>query len=138
MPHPDIDTALDWRGRTVVDRDGEKIGSFDEVYLDSEDRPAWAAVTTGLFGRRQTFVPLSAAQEDGDRLQVPFDAERVKGAPSVDPDEQLTPEQEDELYRHYGLAEYEPAEGEAGPEGEGRTEGETGPHPGETDARGGA
>jgi stress response protein YsnF len=116
MPHPDIDTALQWRGRTVVDRDGEKIGRFDELYLDSEDRPAWAAVTTGLFGMRQTFVPLETAREDDDRLQVPFDGERVKEAPSVDPDEQLTPEQEDELYRHYGLAEDEPAREEAAPD----------------------
>ena len=105
MAHPDIETALQWRGRTVVDRDGEKIGTFDELYLDSEERPAWAAVTTGLFGMRQTFVPLAAAEEDGDRLRVPFDGEQVKAAPNVDPDEQLTPEQEDELYRHYGLGD---------------------------------
>ena len=116
MPHPDIDTALNWRGRTVVDRDGEKIGKFDELYLDSDDRPAWAAVTTGLFGMRQTFVPLAAAEPDGDRLQVPFDGEQVKAAPNVDPEERLTPEQEDELYRHYGLADVDGPSGEARPD----------------------
>jgi Domain of unknown function (DUF2382)/PRC-barrel domain len=99
----DIETALDWRGRTVVDRDGDKIGTFDELYLDEDDRPEWAAVTTGLFGRRQTFVPLSEAQADGDVLRVPFAKDVVKEAPSVDPDEQLSPEEEDALYRHYGL-----------------------------------
>ena len=112
MPHPDIETALRWRGRTVVDRDGEKIGSFDEVYLDHADRPAWAAVTTGLFGMRQTFVPLETADEEGDSLRVPFEQEHVKAAPSIDPDEQLTPEQEDQLYRHYGLADDEPGRGD--------------------------
>jgi hypothetical protein len=99
----DIETALDWRGRTVVDRDGDKIGKFDELYLDDSDRPAWAAVTTGLFGMRQTFVPLSEARADGDVLQVPFGRDMVKDAPSVDPDAQLSPEEEDLLYRHYGL-----------------------------------
>jgi stress response protein YsnF len=99
----DIETALDWRGRTVVDRDGDKIGKFDELYLDDSDRPAWAAVTTGLFGMRQTFVPLSEARADGDVLQVPFAKDMVKDAPSVDPDAQLSPEEEDLLYRHYGL-----------------------------------
>jgi stress response protein YsnF len=99
----DIDTALDWRGRTVVDRHGEKIGTFDELYLDADDRPAWAAVRTGLFGRRQTFVPLSEAQRDGDDLRVPFDKGRVEAAPNVDPDEQLTDEEEDRLHEHYGL-----------------------------------
>src|SRR3954471_225642 len=99
----DIETALDWRGRTVVDRDGDKIGTFDELYLDDDDRPAWGAVTTGLFGMRQTFVPLSEAQPDGDVLRVPFGKEMVKDAPNVDPDTQLDPEEEALLYRHYGL-----------------------------------
>ena len=99
----DIDTALGWRGRTVVDRDGEKIGTFEELYLDESDRPAWAAVKTGLFGMRHTFVPLSAAQPAGDDLQVPFDKQQVKDAPNVDPDTQLSAEEEDTLFRHYGL-----------------------------------
>jgi stress response protein YsnF len=99
----DIETALDWRGRTVVDRDGDKIGTFDELYLDDDDRPAWGAVTTGLFGMRQTFVPLSEAQPDGDVLRVPFGKDMVKDAPNVDPDTQLDPEEEELLYRHYGL-----------------------------------
>jgi Domain of unknown function (DUF2382)/PRC-barrel domain len=99
----DIDTALDWRGRTVVDRDGDKIGTFDELYLDEGDNPAWGAVTTGLFGMRQTFVPLSAAEPDGDALRVPFGKDMVKDAPNVDPDTQLSAEDEELLYRHYGL-----------------------------------
>jgi hypothetical protein len=103
MPPLDIETALDWRGRTVVDRDGDKIGTFDELYLDESERPAWGAVTTGLFGMRQTFVPLSEARPEGDALQVPFAKDMVKDAPNVDPDTQLSPEEEDVLYRHYGL-----------------------------------
>jgi hypothetical protein len=103
MPPLDIETALDWRGRKVVDRDGDKIGTFEELYLDESDRPAWAAVATGLFGMRQTFVPLSEAREEGDVLQVPFAKEMVKDAPNVDPDTQLDPEEEALLYRHYGL-----------------------------------
>ena len=99
----DIETALDWRGRTVVDREGDKIGTFDELYLDEDDRPAWGAVTTGLFGMRQTFVPLSEAQVEGDALRVPFGKDMVKDAPSIDPDTQLSPDEEELLYRHYGL-----------------------------------
>jgi Domain of unknown function (DUF2382)/PRC-barrel domain len=108
MTHPDIDTALDWRGRTVLDRDGEKIGTFEELYLDASDRPAWAAVKTGLFGRKQTFVPLSAAEPDGDDLRVPFAKDHVEAAPGVDPDAQLAPEEEDRLFRHYEMREDEP------------------------------
>src|SRR3954466_11815895 len=117
MPPLDIETALDWRGRKVVDRDGDKIGTFDELYLDESDRPAWAAVTTGLFGMRQTFVPLSEAREDGDVLQVPFGKEMVKDAPNVDPDTQLDPEEEALLYRPHGLR------------GRGRPRGQPAPRP---------
>jgi stress response protein YsnF len=108
----DIDTALEWRGRTVVDRHGEKIGTFEELYLDESDRPAWAAVNTGLFGMRQTFVPLSAAQPAGDSLQLPFDKQQVKDAPNVDPDAQLSAEEEDTLFRHYGLRPEDASPGE--------------------------
>jgi hypothetical protein len=103
MPDVDIDTALDWRGRTVVDRNGKKIGTFDELFLDEDDRPAWAGVTTGLFGRRQTFVPLSQAERVGDDLQVPYDEQAVKDAPNIDPAEQLSPDEEAVLYEHYGM-----------------------------------
>ena len=104
MASLDIETALDWRGRTVVDRDGDKIGTFDELYLDEDDRPAWGAVTTGLFGMRQTFVPLSEARPEEDVLRVPFGKDMVKDAPNVDPDAQLSADEEELLYRHYGLA----------------------------------
>src|SRR4051794_32776835 len=103
MPPLDIETALDWRGRKVVDRDGDKIGTFDELYLDESDRPAWAAGTTGLFGRRQPFVPLSGAGAEGAVLQVPFGREMVKDAPNVAPKPRLAREEGALLYRHYGL-----------------------------------
>jgi stress response protein YsnF len=107
----EIDTVLEWRGSTVVDRDGDKIGKFEELYLDHADRPAWAAVTTGLFGMRQSLVPLADAAQVEDGLQVPFDKDRVKSAPNFDPDAQLTEDEELELYRHYGLAEEEDDDG---------------------------
>jgi hypothetical protein len=45
---PDLDTVLAWRGKTVIDRDGEKAGTLGALYLDEEDRPAYAGVQTGL------------------------------------------------------------------------------------------
>jgi hypothetical protein len=99
----DIDTALEWRGRTVVDRDGEKIGTLREIYLDDEERPSWGSVHTGLFGLRETFAPLTEAQLVDDELRLPYPHEQVKQAPSVDPDVQLSADEEDRLYRHYGI-----------------------------------
>jgi hypothetical protein len=101
MPELDIQTALEWRGRAVVDRAGEKIGTLKEIYLDEDEHPAWGSVHTGLFGMRQALVPLAEARPDGEQLQVPYEAEHVRDAPSVDPDVQLSAEEERLLYRHY-------------------------------------
>jgi hypothetical protein len=105
MAAPDIDTALEWQGRTVIDRSGERIGSLEEFFLDSKtDLPEWGAVSSGLFGRRRSFVPLTEAEPSGeDELQVPFDKEHVLAAPQADPDVELSEDDEMTLYRHYGL-----------------------------------
>jgi hypothetical protein len=103
MAEPDVDTVLDWRGRTVRDADGEKIGTFGDVLLDRDtDLPAWAGVRTGLFGRNESYVPLEGAVEvDGD-VRVPYSAAQVRDAPNVDPDITLTPDDEARMYAHYG------------------------------------
>jgi PRC-barrel domain len=100
----DIDTALAWRGRTVRDRDGEKVGTFGSLYLEGEtDRPAYAGVKTGLFRSHESIVPLDGAREgdDGD-VHVPYALDAIKAAPNVDPDVALGDEEEDRLREHYG------------------------------------
>ncbi|MFI7601973.1 DUF2382 domain-containing protein [Actinoplanes sp. NPDC049681] len=92
-------------GMDVYESDGGKIGSTDEVYLDAETgEPEWLAVKTGLFGTKQSFIPLQRAEVGGDRIVVPFDKAKVKDAPRIDPDGRLSPEEEDELYRYYGFS----------------------------------
>ena len=104
MPIPSIDAVRGWQGRTMVDRDGDKMGTITDIYLDGEtDRPEWALVNTGLFGTRQTFVPLAQATEEGDQLRVPYEKAQVKDAPNVEADGQLSEDEEAALYRHYGL-----------------------------------
>jgi sporulation protein YlmC with PRC-barrel domain len=104
MSHHDIDTVLGWRGRTVLDRDGQEIGKLGDIYLDGEtERPAFAGVRTGLFGRNESIVPLADAAEVEDGVQVPYEKAAVEDAPRLDPDDEaLAPEEEDALYRHYG------------------------------------
>ena len=108
------DDVLSWRGRDLVDNDGDKIGSIDEIYLDREtDQPEWAVVTTGLFGTKRTFVPISEAQPHEDGVRVPFEKATVKDAPRIDPDGALSHEEERTLYQHYGreYADYEQGSG---------------------------
>jgi PRC-barrel domain/Domain of unknown function (DUF2382) len=99
----DLDKVLAWRGKTVRDREGEKLGTLGALYLDADtDRPAYAGVHTGLFRRHESVVPLDGAEEvDGD-VRVPYDAATVREAPNVDPDVALDDEEQARLHEHYG------------------------------------
>jgi PRC-barrel domain protein len=104
MATPSIDLARDWIGRVMIDRDHNTIGKVVNIYLDNQTgQQEWAVVRTGLFGMRSSFVPLAEATEVDDEIQVPHPRTQVKEAPSIEPDGQLSPAEEAELYRHYGL-----------------------------------
>ena len=91
-------------GSTAVGPDGGKIGTIGQVYLDNATgQPEWATVKTGLFGSSESFVPLSQAEVSGDGVRLPYDKDRVKGAPSIDADHELSEQEENELYSYYGL-----------------------------------
>ncbi|HET6861016.1 MAG TPA: PRC and DUF2382 domain-containing protein [Streptomyces sp.] len=99
-------------GLTAHDIDGDKIGSVGQVYSDDRTgRPEWVTVKTGLFGMKESFVPLKGARRDGDSLVVPYAKDMVKDAPRLDADEHLDAGQERELYQHYGLTSGAPAAG---------------------------
>jgi uncharacterized protein (TIGR02271 family) len=91
-------------GATVHGNDGAKLGKVDAIYYDNDtDRPEWVAVTSGLFGSHVSLVPLRSGDWDGSKLTVPFDKDALRSAPHHDPDVALSPTEEDDLYRHYGL-----------------------------------
>src|SRR3954449_3390598 len=92
-------------GSNAVDTDGDKLGKVGQVYLDDQTgRPEWATISTGLFGTSETFVPLADATVSGGTLRVPYEKAKVKDAPRVDADQgHLSPAEEDELYRYYGI-----------------------------------
>jgi uncharacterized protein (TIGR02271 family) len=91
-------------GQDVYDESGEKIGSAAEVYLDDETgQPEWITVRTGLFGTKESFVPIRNADLTDDGVRVPVSKERVKDAPKIDTDGHLSPQEEEELYRYYGM-----------------------------------
>jgi len=111
---PDVDTVRSWQGATMVDRDGDKIGTIESIYVDDQTgQPEWALVNTGLFGTKSTFVPIAQATPTGDQVQVPYQKQLVKDAPRINPDQHLSESEEQQLWRHYGL-DYGTATGYAG------------------------
>jgi hypothetical protein len=107
----DVET---WRGKKMVDADGDKIGTIEAVFLDRQTgQPAWAAVKTGLFGHKHTLVPIRDAQmTDDGQVRVPLDKEQVKDAPRIDPDGELSPDEERRLWEHYGMSDYDEWQGD--------------------------
>jgi uncharacterized protein (TIGR02271 family) len=102
--------VMSWRGQTLVDHNGDKIGKIEEIYLDAEtDVPEWALVTTGMFGTKQSFVPIQDATPADEGVRVAFDKQTVKDAPKVDPDGHLSDREEADLYRYYGREYSQPA-----------------------------
>src|SRR4051794_25087864 len=91
-------------GQDVYDESGEKIGSASEVYLDDETgQPEWVTVRTGLFGTKESFVPIRNADLTDDGVRVPVSKAQVKDAPKIDTEGHLSPQEEEELYRYYGM-----------------------------------
>ena len=91
-------------GVDVYGIDGGKIGSAGQVYLDDRTgEPEWIGVRTGIVGTAESFVPLGEATLTEDRLEVPFDRDRVRGAPQIHAGGDLNPADEDQLDTYYGL-----------------------------------
>ena len=79
-----------------VDRDGDKIGKLEDVYVyvDVEtDEPMFGSVKEGRLGRHLTFVPLGGITVGPDDLQVTVSKEQVKSAPNMEMEgEELVPD----------------------------------------------
>jgi uncharacterized protein (TIGR02271 family) len=99
-------------GATVRTRGGDKIGKVAQVWLDDQSgQPEWVTVRTGLFGTKESFVPLAAGSIEGEDLVVDATKDQVTGAPQLDDDGHLSPEGEEQLYNYYGLSTSSAASG---------------------------
>src|SRR5918993_5276231 len=101
-------TAIEdqYAGYEVYDRNGEKIGKVDDLFLDENDRAEYIGVKMGFLGLEGTnLIPweLTRVNEEGHRIEVSVDKAQVKEGPSFDDDRDITPDYEEQVYSHYGL-----------------------------------
>ncbi|MFC7614674.1 DUF2382 domain-containing protein [Actinokineospora soli] len=122
----------------MVDPRGEKIGAVRQVWLDDRTgQPLWAEVHTGLFGMKDTFVPIQDARVGDGQVVVPVDKKTVKDSPHISVDGgHMSESQQEELYRYYGMVP-SPGTGDhdrlkdRAPRGNGRQEAAAGQHAGQ-------
>jgi hypothetical protein len=111
MGLPDPGSARTWGGKLLVDRDGAEIGTCTEIFLDdATGMPEWA--TADVAGG-PAFVPLIDAVESGPQVRVAVRRVDVADAPSVGDVRHLSEDEEERLYRHYGI-EYSQAASDSG------------------------
>jgi PRC-barrel domain protein len=69
-------------GRDVYDVNGQKVGTAASLYAsDLSGEPEWVTVKTGLFGTKESFVPLTGAHTEQDGLHVGARKDAIKDAP---------------------------------------------------------
>jgi uncharacterized protein YrrD len=107
--------AAEWHGKMLVDRNGERIGKLQDVYVDVEtDEPRFATVKEGLIGRHLTFVPLNRIHVGPKDLLVEVTKEQVRTAPDIEMHgEELSQDDESLLYHHFEQ-NYMPPDTESG------------------------
>lgn len=101
MGLPDRNSAKTWGGKLLVDRDGTEIGTCTQVFVDdATGLPEWAEAD--LSGG-PAVLPLIDAAEAGDSVRVAVRQVDVAGAPRVDDPGHISEDEEERLYRHYGI-----------------------------------
>src|SRR5215212_3482241 len=101
-------TAIEeqYAGYEVYDRNGEKIGKVDDLFVDESDQPEYIGVKMGFLGLEGTsLIPweLARVDEEGHCIEVSVDKAQAKEGPSFNDDEDVTPEYEERVRSHYGL-----------------------------------
>jgi hypothetical protein len=104
----------DWRGRDVVDADGNKIGTLEAIYVDTTtDEPAFATIQIGVVGRRRlVLAPLDEATVAPGHLRIRYAKRLVRQAPAIGTDGELLATDEPALFAHYELPYSQGAAGE--------------------------
>ncbi len=92
-------------GATAYDQAGQKIGQVATIYQDKATGEAeWLTVRTGLFGMKETFVPLALGRVRSEsEVEFATDKDTITTAPKIDPDGELSEAEEEQLFSHYGL-----------------------------------
>ena len=92
-------------GATAYDQTGQKVGQVATVYQDQvTGQPGWLTVRTGLFGMKETFVPLALARVRRAReVELATDKDTITLAPKIDPDGELSLADQEQLFSYYDL-----------------------------------
>jgi len=91
-------------GCEVTDSNGNKIGKIDGVWVDDATNVLeFIGVKIGMLMGKTHIIPVAQAQTGGGTISVPYAESQVKDAPSFGADDELSPDDEDQIYSYYGV-----------------------------------
>jgi uncharacterized protein (TIGR02271 family) len=105
-----------YAGYELYDRDGERLGKPDDLFIDEDDNPEYVGLWTDSLGTRSILVPAEVVTVDDSlrRMVVSHPKSLVEAGPSLEQGEELTPNLEIRVRMHYGLAGLPGAENRSG------------------------
>lgn len=101
MNFPERAVALEWVGKTIIDRDSLAIGSCTDVFLD--DATGLTEWVCAEVAGEPVFIPAVGAVESSGDVQVVVSRADIAAAPPVSGTEHISADEEVQLYRHYGI-----------------------------------
>jgi len=100
----EIEHIEDRKGQDVVDCDGKRIGTLEDVYFEAGLRKAiFGCVKSHTVGQRHLLVPLTGASVSRDHVRVAYPRDQVKVGPQIEPGATLKLMTAQELAYHYQI-----------------------------------
>jgi hypothetical protein len=111
----DYEQLKELGGHEVLTEDGVKVGYVDLVFRDVDTgEPEWLGIWDGLPDTKpRLLVPIRDVVVEGDAVRVPWQADRIRNAPTYEAPGDLvighdsvvdiSPETEREAHAHYGV-----------------------------------
>jgi uncharacterized protein (TIGR02271 family) len=92
------------QGQPAHDLEGEDLGTVEHLYLsDVDNEPRWMTVGPSSGSAPQIFAPLVGATAAAEGLRLAVTRAQVLGSPPMSVEQHLSPQDEAELERYYGL-----------------------------------
>lgn len=104
------DPKEDIRGRKVLDKEGQRVGKVDDLWVDQDLKVRMLEVGSGGFvgmGREHTLVPVDAiAYVTEDQVQLHQLRQHLASSPVYSPEVLSNEEFYRRVYAHYGYEPY--------------------------------
>lgn len=90
----------------VMDAEGRKVGTVASVWVDgATGQPEFVAVNSATNQGGTSILPLAGTNpnETSRQLRVPYSADQIMGAPQFEATANLSEQDEQRIYQHYGV-----------------------------------